>query len=96
MKDLLPYDSTQFELLARAIKKMGPGIEKYMLIKLVSAPDEKYDVNNCGPLSTDMIGMNYDYPDGDYKTRERIWKEHVEYTKGFLYFMSHDKRVRKN
>lgn len=87
------YDSTQFELLARAIKKMGPGIEKYMLIKLVSAPDEKYDVNNCGPLSTDMIGMNYDYPDGDYKTRERIWKEHVEYTKGFLYFMSHDKRV---
>ena len=87
------YDSTQFELLARAIKKMGPGIEKYMLIKLVSAPDEKYDVNNCGPLSTDMIGMNYDYPDGDYKTRERIWKEHVEYTKRFLYFMSHDKRV---
>ena len=56
-------------------------------------PDNKYDVNNRGPLSTDMIGMNYEYPDGNYATRERIWQEHVDYTKGLLYFLTHDERV---
>lgn len=56
-------------------------------------PEDKYDVNNRGPLSTDMIGMNYDYPDGDYETRTRIWQEHVDYTKGLLYFLSHDEAV---
>ena len=50
-------------------------------------------MNNRGPLSTDMIGMNYEYPDGNYATRERIWQEHVDYTKGLLYFLTHDERV---
>ena len=40
-----------------------------------------------------MIGMNYEYPDGNYATRERIWQEHVDYTKGLLYFLTHDERV---
>lgn len=88
------YDPAKYELLARAIKKSGSSnIKDYLLIKPVTVEDNKYDVNNCGPLSTDMIGMNYEYPDGDYETRERIWNEHVEYTKGLLYFLTHDERV---
>jgi hypothetical protein len=40
-----------------------------------------------------MIGMNYDYPDGNYETREKIIKAHESYTKGLLYFFGHDPRV---
>ncbi len=40
-----------------------------------------------------MIGANYDYPEGDYETRKRIWKEHEDYTRGLLYFMANDDRV---
>lgn len=88
------YDPEKYELLARAIKKSGSSnIKDYLLIKKITEVDDKYDTNNCGPLSTDMIGMNYEYPDGDYATRERIWKEHEEYTKGLLYFLTHDERV---
>lgn len=65
----------------------------YLIFNWGLMPENKYDVNNCGPLSTDMIGMNYEYPDGDYDTRAKIWKEHVEYTKGLLYFLSHDDRL---
>ena len=68
-------------------------IDNYLLFNWGMMPDNKYDVNNRGPLSTDMIGMNYEYPDGDYATRERIWQEHVDYTKGLLYFLTHDERV---
>ncbi len=56
-------------------------------------PNGKTDFNNFGGFSTDMIGANYDYPEGDYETRKRIWKEHADYTKGLLYFMASDERV---
>ena len=35
-------------------------------------PNRKTDTNNHGAFCTDDIGMNYDYPEGDYATRERI------------------------
>ena len=45
-------------------------------------PNRKTDTNNNFAFSTDFIGMNYDYPDGDYATRERIIKEHEDYARG--------------
>ena len=49
-------------------------------------PNHKTDINNNGAFSTDMIGMNYDYPDGDYATRQNIIKAHEQYTKGLFVF----------
>lgn len=86
------YDPEKYELLVRAIRKMPLDINEYLLINW-NMPEAKHDVNNRGPLSTDMIGMNFDYPEGDYATRKRIWDEHVEYTKGLLYFITHDERI---
>ncbi|MFA6560887.1 MAG: FAD-dependent oxidoreductase [Verrucomicrobiia bacterium] len=90
------YDEKQFELLARyleaslAADKLPP-VGKIMNPGLM--PNGKTDTNNNGPFSTDFIGCNYDYPDGDYATRERIWKEHVNYIRGFLYFLATNPRV---
>ena len=35
-------------------------------------PNRKTDTNNHSAISTDNIGQNYDYPDGDYAKREQI------------------------
>lgn len=56
-------------------------------------PNNKTDINNRNGFSTDMIGMNYEYPDADYARREKIVKAHETYTKGLLYFFGHDPRV---
>ena len=56
-------------------------------------PNGKTDTNNNGAFSTDYIGGNYDYADGDYATRARIWQAHVDYVQGFLYFLQHDPQV---
>lgn len=56
-------------------------------------PNGKTDFNNFGGFSTDMIGMNYEYPEADHATRDKIWKAHEDYTRGLLYFLSHDERV---
>jgi hypothetical protein len=56
-------------------------------------PNRKTDTNNHGGFSSDNIGMNYDYPEGDYATRDKIFREHVSYHQGLLYFLVNDPRV---
>lgn len=88
------YDPSKYVLLSRALKIMDNNIRRFLLY-WDKMPEKKYDVNNCGPLSTDMIGMNHDYPNGDYATREKIWQAHIDYTKGLMYFMTHDESIPK-
>ncbi len=89
------YDSTHYELLLRFLEKK-PAKDLGAFLKPDMMPNHKTDINNNGPFSTDMIGMNYAYPDGDYATRDAIIKAHVDYTKGLLYFIGHDPRMPKN
>jgi hypothetical protein len=56
-------------------------------------PNRKTDTNNNGAFSTDNIGMNYDYPDGDHALRARIFREHVTYQQGLMWFLANDPRV---
>jgi len=87
------YDPAQFELLRRLIKKQPEKqkLSDYFIWSLM--PNNKTDINNRGGFSTDMIGMNYNYAQADYKTREKIVKAHEVYTKGLLYFFGHDSIV---
>ena len=50
-------------------------------------PNQKYDTNNCGSVSSDLITADYTnqtwrsltswaYPDADYATRREIWRVH--------------------
>jgi hypothetical protein len=83
------YDTTQYELLARlAATKWNEYFGKFDPI-----PNMKTDVNNHGPMSSDNIGMNWDYPDASYERRKEIINEHITYQKGLLYFLSTDSRI---
>lgn len=86
------YDPTHYELLLRYLQAK-PAKDWSAFLKPDMMPNHKTDINNNGPFSTDMIGMNYAYPDGDYATRAAIIKAHDDYTKGFLYFIGHDPRM---
>ncbi|MDR6803686.1 hypothetical protein J2Y45_000956 [Dyadobacter sp. BE34] len=87
------YDPVRYELLARLIAKQPQRktLNDYFIWSKM--PNNKTDINNRNGFSTDMIGMNHDYPDADYKKREEIIKAHETYTKGLLYFFGHDPRV---
>jgi hypothetical protein len=89
------YDSTRYELLLRYLEKK-PAKDLWSFLKFDLMPNGKTDINNNGPISTDMIGMNYDFPEADYETRVKIQKMHEDYNKGFLYFIGHDSRMPKH
>lgn len=87
------YDSTRYELLLRLFEKQ-PNKRKLSDYFIWSPmPNQKTDINNRGGFSTDMIGMNYQYPDAGYDLRKKIINDHEVYTKGLLYFYGHDPRV---
>ncbi|NNE75929.1 MAG: FAD-dependent oxidoreductase [Pricia sp.] len=83
------YDPMQYELLARSL---ATG-RKDFFEKFDDIPNYKTDTNNHGPVSSDNIGMNYDYPEASYERRKEIIKEHEEYQKGLYWFVAHDPRI---
>lgn len=87
------YDSTRYELLLRLFNATPQKrtLNDYLIWS--NMPNKKTDINNRGGFSTDMIGMNYQYPDGTYEQRKQIIRQHELYTKGLLYFFGHDTRV---
>jgi hypothetical protein len=87
------YDSTMYELLLRQIAISKPDSLNWQLLHIAPMPSQKTDINNCGGFSSDMIGMNYEYVEADYKRRSEIIEAHEAYTKGWLYFLGHDPRV---
>ncbi|MEO8494539.1 MAG: FAD-dependent oxidoreductase [Planctomycetota bacterium] len=83
------YDPAQYELLVRIFDAGW----RETFHKFDPIPNHKTDTNNHGPMSTDNIGFNYDYPEASYERRREIIKEHETYQQGWLYFIASDPRV---
>ena len=83
------YDPAHYELLLRIFDAGW----RETFDKFDPVPNKKTDTNNHGPMSTDNIGANYDYPEASYERRREIIREHENYQKGWLYFIANDPRV---
>jgi hypothetical protein len=83
------YDPGQYELLVRIFAAGW----RETFDKFDPIPNRKTDTNNHGPMSTDNIGYNYDYPEASYERRRVILEEHRTYQQGWLYFIANDPRV---
>jgi len=84
------YDPLDHELLLRNFEA---GDRRIPLSIPGMLPNRKTDLNNNFAVSTDWIGMNYDYPEASYKERERILKAHETYVRGFLWTLQTNPRV---
>jgi len=83
------YKDLDYELLFRAIELTQKG----SFFKLSPLPNRKTDSNNTGGISTDYIGMNYDYPEADYATRGRIETAHKIWQLGLIWTLQNHPRV---
>ncbi|MBI5380692.1 MAG: FAD-dependent oxidoreductase [Opitutae bacterium] len=83
------YDPQWFELLLRNFEAGDRRIPWHP----VWMPNRKTDTNNNFAVSTDFIGMNWDYPEADYATRARIWQAHEDWQKGLMWTLANHPRV---
>lgn len=84
------YDEKDHELLLRFAEtgKYHNPASKYDPI-----PNLKTDTNNHGAVSTDYMGANWDYPEADYATREKIIQRHEVYQKGYMWTLQNNPRI---
>lgn len=53
----------------------------------------KTDTNNHGPVSSDFIGMNHDWPEGSYERREELFQAHVRWQKGLYWTLANSPAI---
>ncbi|MEX0772532.1 MAG: FAD-dependent oxidoreductase, partial [Balneolales bacterium] len=83
------YDELQYELLFRnyeAGENRVPWLPGPM-------PNRKTDTNNRWGFSTNQIGVNYDYPDGNYSKREQILDGQEHYQRGLMWTLANHPRI---
>ncbi|MBB4007227.1 FAD-dependent oxidoreductase [Allorhizobium taibaishanense] len=96
------FDPARYELLfrwVRALRDRGQLADAENAVKMQfllhsDLGNGVYDINNRGAVSTDYIGGSWGYPQADYGMREKIWKAHERWTRGFFYAMQHHKDPR--
>ncbi len=83
------YNELQYELLFRnyeAGEKRIPWLPAAM-------PNRKTDTNNRWGFSTNMIGVNYDYPNGSYARRSEVVEIQEIYQRGLMWTLANHPRV---
>lgn len=92
------YDPSRYELLLQWLEvlKSNEGGRALTLSDLMffgRLPNNKADVNNSGPFSTDYVGGSQGYAEGDLRTRKEMEGAHRNYLEGLFYFLWKDERV---
>lgn len=90
------YSPADWELLRRIYASGEPGQELAPMrhgapsCNNAPVPGGKTDMNNCGSMSSDLIGGSWEYPEANYTQRQAIWRQHRDYVQGLLYTLAHD------
>ena len=87
------YDAAKYELLVRLFEAQPDRRDIGQYFIWSEMPNRKTDVNNRGGFSTDAIDLNHNWPEASYEVREAIFRTHLDYTQGLLYFYQNDPRV---
>ncbi|MBY0503637.1 MAG: FAD-dependent oxidoreductase [Bryobacteraceae bacterium] len=82
------FDRAQYEIYFRYVKAGGK-----LWTPTARLPNGKTDLGSWHDLSANLYGMNREWPNGTYSTRERIFREHREFTQGLLWLLQHDPEI---
>ncbi|MDX2180184.1 MAG: FAD-dependent oxidoreductase [Bryobacteraceae bacterium] len=82
------FDRTQYEIYFRYLRAGGK-----LWTPQARLPKGKTDLGSWHDLSANLYGMNRDWPNGDRATRDRIYREHRDFTAGLLWLLANDPEV---
>lgn len=83
------YNEADYEILFRAIEQG----QNTKFFKLNMVTSDKTDSNNNSGISTDYNGMNHNYAEADYRTRDEIRDAHRIYQQGYVWTIQNHHRV---
>jgi len=91
------YDPADWELLGRYVEhRLEERPDSARLDRIFPGwllRDGEYNYFREHLITMAPLGVSRHYQDGDYATRSRIWRDHIDYLRGLHHFMSTDERV---
>ena len=84
------YDAARFALVRRHLEALGKEAKLRDFLGISILPNDKTDINSGGPVSTDLLGASWEYPEASYERREQIWQEHLTWAQGLLWFLGNE------
>jgi FAD-dependent oxidoreductase family protein len=84
------YDSRRFALVRRYLESGKGALRLKDFLGIVRIPNSKCDVNSTGPVSTDLLGASWEYPEASVARRKEIREEHLSWAQGLLYFLANE------
>lgn len=82
------YDRWNYEIYVRYLRAGGK-----LFRPEARLPNGKTDLGSWHDLSANLYGMNHDYPGGDFATRDRVYREHLTFVQGLIWFLQNDAEV---
>lgn len=87
------YDPARYSLARGYLESAHGSLSLKDFLGIVPIPNGKVDVNSTGPVSTDLLGASWAYPDASDERRKQIWNEHLTWAQGLVYFLQNDESV---
>jgi hypothetical protein len=87
------YCGEDYELARRYVRVLGESASLGHFLGIARLPNGKADINSQGPVSTDLLGQSWDYPEATRVRRQEIADAHLEWAHGLIWFLQHDPAV---
>lgn len=87
------YDPRRYELVRRYLEAAKGNLTLNDFLGIIPIPNGKTDVNSTGPVSTDLLGASWEYPEATRARRKEISDEHLRWAQGLIYFLQNDTAV---
>jgi hypothetical protein len=87
------YNPARYALVRRYLESAEGTLSLKDFLGIIPIPNGKSDINSTGPVSTDLLGASWAYPEATYARRKQIWDEHLSWAQGLIYFLQNDPSV---
>ena len=87
------YSAADYELVRRYVEHLGDDLEALRGIFPGWLNSGEYNYQRASLVTNAPLGVSREYQDGDWDTRSRIWRRHIDYLRGLHHFLSTDPSV---
>jgi hypothetical protein len=87
------YDPAEYQLARRYLEALGDDATLRHFAGIGWVPNRKADINSGGPVSTNLLGGSFGYPEAGADERRRIEDAHRRWAQGLWFFLAHNEAV---
>ena len=87
------YDPDRYTLVQRYLSALGDTANIRHFMGVGRLPNGKADINSGGPISTNLLGASWEYPEASPRRRREIADQHLRWAQGLLFFLATDPSV---